>query len=104
MISNLEIGNPIHKGYEIRAIREAVDRCLVLVATSAFELRKHLSSVTMHPVGNGREWHYEAEGAWDQLYTDRNSLQEEQQALDSYEGHLRMVAGAGFEPSICTRS
>jgi len=58
----------------------------MLVATSAFELRKHLSSVTMHPIGNGREWHYEAEGAWDQLYTYRNSLQEEQQALDSCEG------------------
>lgn len=73
MISNLEIGNPIHRGYAIRAIREAVDGCLVPVSTSAFELQKHLSSVKMHPVGKGREWHYEAEGAWDHLDTDKNA-------------------------------
>jgi hypothetical protein len=64
------------------------------------ELHKHLSSITMHPVGGvGGEWHYEAEGSWNLLGTDEKSPQEEQRAQDSDEGHLRMVAGAGFEPA-----
>ena len=53
----------------------------------------------MHPVGDGREWHYEAEGSWNLLGIDKNAPQEEQRAQDSAEGHLRMVAGAGFEPA-----
>jgi DNA invertase Pin-like site-specific DNA recombinase len=63
------------------------------------ELHRHISSITMHPVGDGREWHYEAEGSWNLLGTDEKSLHEEPAAQDSNEGHLRLVAGAGFEPA-----
>ena len=64
------------------------------------ELDKHLSSITMHPVGGGGgEWHYEAEGSWSLLGTDKNAPREEQVAQDSDEGRLRLVAGAGFEPA-----
>src|ERR1039458_8973926 len=47
------------------------------------ELHRHLSTITMHPVGNGYEWHYEAEGSWNLLGTDKNTPQEEQAAQDS---------------------
>jgi site-specific DNA recombinase len=64
------------------------------------ELHKHLRSITMHPVdGGGGEWHYEAEGSWSLLGTDKNAPREEQGAQDSDEGRLRLVAGAGFEPA-----
>jgi hypothetical protein len=63
------------------------------------ELHKHLSSITMHPVGDGGEWHYEAQVSWSLLGTDKNAPQEEQGAQDSDEGRLRLVAGAGFEPA-----
>jgi site-specific DNA recombinase len=63
------------------------------------ELHKHLSSIIMHPVGDGGGWHYEAEGSWSLLGRDKNAPQEEQAAQDSDEGRLRLVAGAGFEPA-----
>ena len=91
----------------IAEIRSFVDREIqnlsaLLNANSPLvkpELHRHLSSVTMHPVGNGREWHYEAEGAWNLLGEDKSAPREEQAAQNSDEGHLRMVAGAGFEPA-----
>ena len=61
------------------------------------ELHRHLNVVKMHPVGNGRKWHYEAEGAWNLLGTDDATPREEHSAQDSNEGRLRMVAGARFE-------
>ena len=61
------------------------------------ELHRHLNVVKMHPVGNGRKWHYEAEGAWNLLGTDDAAPREEHSAQDSNEGRLRMVAGARFE-------
>jgi hypothetical protein len=61
------------------------------------ELHRHLNVVKMHPVGNGRKWHYEAEGAWNLLGTDEAAPREEHSAQDSNEGRLRMVAGARFE-------
>jgi 16S rRNA C1402 N4-methylase RsmH len=58
------------------------------------EIHRHLTVVTMHPVGDGRTWHYEAEGSWNLLGTDKNAPHtEEQNAQDSREGRLRMVAG-----------
>jgi hypothetical protein len=63
------------------------------------ELHRHLKAITMHPVGDGRGWHYEAEGSWNLLGTDEESSHEEPEAQDSDEGRLRMVAGAGFEPA-----
>jgi hypothetical protein len=64
------------------------------------ELHRHLTVVKMHAVGDGRKWHYEAEGSWNLLGTDENAPHaEEQIAQDSGEGRLRMVAGVGFEPT-----
>ena len=54
----------------------------------------------MHPVKeSARAWYYEAQGAWNLLGRDENAPREELLAPDSNEGHLRMVAGAGFEPA-----
>jgi site-specific DNA recombinase len=61
------------------------------------ELHRHLKAVKMHPVGNGRKWHYEAEGTWNLLGADNAAPREEHSAQDSGEGRLRMVAGARFE-------
>jgi site-specific DNA recombinase len=63
------------------------------------ELHKHLSSITMHPVGDAGEWRYEAEGSWNLLGEDKSAPREEQAAQNSDEGRYRMVAGAGFEPA-----
>jgi hypothetical protein len=64
------------------------------------ELHRHLNAISMHPVkDNERGWYYEAEGSWNLLGTDKKSPHEEPEAQDSNEGHLRMVAGAGFEPA-----
>lgn len=57
------------------------------------ELHKHLSSITMHPVGDGGERHYEAQDSWSLLSRDKNAPREEHAAQDSDEGRLRLVAG-----------
>ena len=63
------------------------------------ELHKHISEIKMLPVGDGQNRHYEAEGLWNLLVTDKNAPHtEEPAAQDSSEGRLRMVAGEGFEP------
>ena len=92
----------------IKAMRHFVERKIqnlsdLLKANSPLvkqELHKHLSVIKMHPVGHGRNGHYEAEGAWNLLGTNENAPHaEERLAQDSDEGRLRMVAGAGFEPA-----
>jgi hypothetical protein len=83
-------------GREIQKLSDLLNTNSPLVKP---ELHRHLSSITMHPVGDGGEWHYEVEGSWNLLGTDKNTPQEEQAAQDSDEGRLRLVAGAGFEPA-----
>lgn len=48
------------------ANRKIANLAALLNAASALakqEIHRHLSVVTMHPVGDGRKWHYEAEGS-----------------------------------------
>ena len=106
MISNLEIGNSILDGHVIRAIREAVDGCLVLVATSAFEYQEQLCAVTMQPVKNGREWHCQAEGAWNLLVQTRTPLRRSNRLRTRMRGVFGWLRGLdlnqrplGYEPN-----
>lgn len=57
------------------------------------ELHKHLSSITMHPVGDSGEWHYEAEGSWSLLGTDKNAPQEEQRLRTRMRGVFGWLRG-----------
>ena len=88
------------RSYVEREVRNLTDLFNANSPAAKQLLHQHLKAVTMHLVkDSGRGWYYEAEGSWNLLGTDEKSPHEEPAAQDSNEGHLRMVAGAGFEPA-----